>query len=98
MRSKGLAHEALSLLFKRDGVPNTIITDGSKEHVQGEFKRKCKEAGCHMRWTEPYSPWQNNAELCTVIGKSSTLKLELGILRFEEVAKLEFIFLRKTKD
>ena len=64
MKKKSEAHEALSLLFTRDGVPNTIITDGSKEQVEGEFKRKAKEAGCRVKQTEPHSPWQNNAEVC----------------------------------
>ena len=30
MATKGQAHEALSLIFKRDGVPPTMISDGSK--------------------------------------------------------------------
>ena len=33
MATKGQAHEALSLLFKRDGVPPTMISDGSKEQA-----------------------------------------------------------------
>ena len=31
MPKNSCAHETLSLLFKRDGVPNTMIMDGSKE-------------------------------------------------------------------
>ena len=64
MKSKGLAHEALSLLFKRDGVPPDIVLDGSKEQVLGEFKRKLNEANCHLKMTEPYSPWSQAAEGC----------------------------------
>ena len=64
MTSKGEAHESLSLLFHRDGVPPTMIFDGSKEQTLGNFKRKLKEADCHGRQTEPYSPWQNAAEGC----------------------------------
>ena len=37
MRSKSEAHEGLSLLAQRDGVPPTIIIDGSKEQTMGEF-------------------------------------------------------------
>ena len=62
MKSKGEAHEALSLLFNRDGVPNTMVMDGSKEQTQGKFKKKCQEADCHVKQTEPYSPWQLKAE------------------------------------
>jgi len=62
MSQKGLAHEGLSLLFQRDGVPSACIVDGSKEQVQGVFRRKFKEAACQLRQTEPHSPWQNAAE------------------------------------
>jgi transposase len=62
MGKKSDAHEALSLLFARDGVPSKLIIDGSKEQIAGNFKRKCREAGCHVRTTEPYSPWSNAAE------------------------------------
>ncbi len=30
--------------------------DGSKEQCKGDFKRKLREADCHARQTEPYSP------------------------------------------
>ena len=33
MATKGQAHEALSLIFKRDGVPPTMISAGSKEQA-----------------------------------------------------------------
>ncbi len=62
MQHKSDAHEALSLLFQRDGVPPACIVDGSKEQVKGEFRRKLKEASCQLKQTEPYSPWQNAAE------------------------------------
>jgi hypothetical protein len=29
------AHEALSLLFHRDGVPNIMVMDGAKAQIQG---------------------------------------------------------------
>ena len=41
-----------------------MIYDGSKEQTLGNFKRKLREADCHGRQTEPYSPWQNAAEGC----------------------------------
>ena len=46
---KGYAHEALSLLFQRDGVPPKMIVDGLKEQTLGDFKRKVEEDGCHLR-------------------------------------------------
>jgi hypothetical protein len=37
MKRKGDAHETLSLVFQRDGVPLTMVTDDSKEQTKGEF-------------------------------------------------------------
>jgi hypothetical protein len=64
MTRKGEAHETLSLLFHCDGVPPTMVLDGSKEQTKGDFKRKLREADCHTRQTEPYSLWQQAAEGC----------------------------------
>ncbi len=64
MKPKGDAHETLSLVFQRNGVPLTMVTDDSKEQTKGEFRCKLKEADCHPRVTEPYSPWQQAAEGC----------------------------------
>lgn len=62
MKKKSDAHEGLSLMAQRDGVPPTIVMDGSKEQTLGEFRRKAREMGTHLRQTEPYSPWQNITE------------------------------------
>lgn len=62
MPSKGKAHEALSLLFAREGAPPRLIADNAKEMMLGEFAKKCKDASVHLRGTEPYSPWMNSAE------------------------------------
>jgi hypothetical protein len=56
------AHEALSLVFKRDGVPQKLVCNGAKETKNSTFHKKCKEAGCGFAVTEPYSPWQNTCE------------------------------------
>ena len=63
MKKKSDAHEGLSLLFARDGVPSTLIMDRSKEQTMGQFKKKAKEAACFVKQTEPYSPWQNAAKM-----------------------------------
>ena len=62
MTSKGLAHEALSVFFKTEGVPPVMMMDNSKEQTLGDFRRKCREADCHIKTTEPHSPWMNTAE------------------------------------
>ena len=62
MQTKLDAHETLSLLFSRHGVPNIMIVDGAKEQVQGRFKQKARQADCRLKRTEPFSPWANGAE------------------------------------
>ena len=62
MAKKSDAHEALSLLFAQEGVPSTLVMDGAREQVMGEFRNKARQADCHVKQTEPYSPWQNAAE------------------------------------
>jgi hypothetical protein len=62
LRRKGDAHTCLDLLFPEDGVPNTMIMDDAKELVGGEFRLKCRRAGCYSKTLEPYSPWMNRAE------------------------------------
>jgi hypothetical protein len=37
MKCKGDTHETLSLVFWRNGVPPTMVTDDSKEQTKGEF-------------------------------------------------------------
>jgi hypothetical protein len=56
------AHEALSLLFHRDGVPNVMVMDGANAHIQGGFRRKLSDDGCHIKQTEPHTPKSNSAE------------------------------------
>jgi hypothetical protein len=62
MAKTSQVHEGLSLLFQREGVPNTLIMDGAKEQVTGKFRKKCREAGARVRQTEPHTPWSNMAE------------------------------------
>ena len=44
MTSKSEAHYTLDDMFNEVGVPRRIVSDGAKEFIQGEFKRKCKRA------------------------------------------------------
>ena len=53
-----------------------MIMDGSKEQTKGIFKRKLREAECHQRQIEPYSPWMNAAEACIrELKRGSTRKM-----------------------
>jgi hypothetical protein len=56
------AQEALSLLFHRDDVPNVMVMDGAKAQIQRGFQQKLREAGCHIKQTEPHTPKSNTAE------------------------------------
>lgn len=57
-----MAHYGLQTLLQREGVPLAIVMDGSKEQTLAEFRSKARQAGCRIKQTEPYSPWQNAAE------------------------------------
>ncbi len=48
MTRKGEAHETLSLLFHRDGVPLTMVLYGLKEQTKAkaDFMRKLCKADC----------------------------------------------------
>jgi hypothetical protein len=53
MKLESEAHAALSLLFHRHGVPNVMVMDGAKTQAEGQFRRKMRDEGCHIKQTEP---------------------------------------------
>jgi hypothetical protein len=61
-RKESEAHEVLSLLFHGDGVPNVMIMDGAKAQVTGGFRRKLRDAGCHIKQSEPHTQSSNMGE------------------------------------
>jgi hypothetical protein len=68
------AHEALSLLFHRYGVPNVMVMDGAKAQVEGGFRRKLRDAGCHINQTEPHTQSSN-------MGEGAVRELKKGVGR-----------------
>jgi hypothetical protein len=68
------AHEALSLLFHRDVVPNDMVMDGYKAQALGEFRRKLRDAGCHIKQTEPHTQSSN-------MGEGAVRELKKGVGR-----------------
>jgi hypothetical protein len=62
LKKENEAHEALSLIFHRDGVPNVMVMYGSKTQVEGYFRRKLLDAGRHMKQTEPHTQSSNMGE------------------------------------
>lgn len=61
-KCEGDAHNALSLLFLRDGVSPAMIVDNSKEQLSYNFCKKINKANCQLQQTKPYSPWQQTSE------------------------------------
>jgi hypothetical protein len=49
MKKLSQVHEGLGLIFANDGVPDIMVIDNAKEQVMGEFRRKSREAGCHIK-------------------------------------------------
>jgi hypothetical protein len=62
MKLESEAHEALSLLFHRDGVPNVMVMDGAKAKNEGQFRRKLRDTGFHIKQTEPHTQSSNMGE------------------------------------
>jgi hypothetical protein len=62
MKKESEAHEAISLLFHRDGVTNVMVMDGANAQTEGQFRRKLRNAGCHIKQTEPHTQSSNKGE------------------------------------
>jgi hypothetical protein len=75
MRKKSEAGSALLELIQDIGISSVIHTDGAKELTQGKWKNICDDFGIKQTITEPYSPWQNCAELNIREAKKKILHL-----------------------
>jgi hypothetical protein len=62
MNKESESHEALSLLFHRDGFSNVMVMDGSKAHTECQFRRKLRYAGCNIKHNEPHTKSSNMGE------------------------------------
>ncbi len=62
MKTKGVAHEAYSLMFQHEGVPPLREINDFKEQTHGKFCQKRQDAGCEKKTTDLHSPWKNAAE------------------------------------
>jgi hypothetical protein len=74
MKLESEAHEALSLLFHRDGVTNVMFMDGAKAQTEGEFRSKLRDEGCHIKKTEPHTQSSN-------MGEGGLSVLKRGVVR-----------------
>ena len=48
--------------FSFSNVPPVVICDNAKDLIPGEFNRKLKEASCHLKQMEPFTPWSHAAK------------------------------------
>jgi len=71
MQKKSDAGATLLELIQDVGIPAALHTDGAKELSQGKWKSVCEDFGIKQTITEPYSPWQNRAELNICKAKKS---------------------------
>lgn len=62
IEKKSDAHYTLDTLFRRVGVPHTLIPDNAGELTAGEFKRKAMRAQSAIRPIEAHTPNSNLAE------------------------------------
>ena len=62
MKTKGDAHNTLTLLKKEVGIFEKMVADGAKEQLLGDFRAKCRDMDVHLQGTEAYKPWTNYAE------------------------------------
>jgi hypothetical protein len=74
MNKESEAHKALSLLFHRDGVPNVMVMDGANAQIEGQFRRKFRDTGCHIKQTEPHTQSYN-------MGEGGVRELKTGVER-----------------
>ena len=62
MQKKSQTPDTLIELAHEKGVPTHFVLDNAKEQIMGEFRRKARSFGCHVKQTDAYSQWQNDAE------------------------------------
>ena len=63
MESKSDAHLSLDSFIKSHGIMENLVVDGDPTMAYKDWKRTIREFRINQTTTEPYSPWQNKAEL-----------------------------------
>ena len=44
------------------GLPDILVLDNAQEEIYGDWGKVVKKYHLNQKWTEPGSPWQNQAE------------------------------------
>lgn len=63
LESKADAYLSLSSFIKQHGITENLVVDGDPTMAYKDWKRTVREYRINQTTTEPYSPWQNKAEL-----------------------------------
>lgn len=77
LESKADAHLSLDPFIKDHGIMENLVVDGDPTMAYKEWRRTIREFRIHQTTTEPYSPWQNKAEL-------DVREVKRGIRRFKK--------------
>jgi len=75
MKRKSEAANALIELIQDIGIPASLHCNGAMELQYGKWKEICQDYGIRQSSTEPYSPWQNRAEINIREAKKSIRRL-----------------------
>ncbi|MGH3053835.1 MAG: hypothetical protein ACRDL7_02535, partial [Gaiellaceae bacterium] len=62
MKTKSEAGYKLNKFVQSVGIPHQLVVDNAQEEQYGEWGRVVKHYLIDQKWTEPGSPWQNQAE------------------------------------
>ena len=75
IESRKRASDSLNKFMHEVGIPSSLTTDNAKELVEGDWTKLCRKHHVIMKATEPYSPWQNSAELAGGIIKRKVRRI-----------------------
>jgi hypothetical protein len=62
LRDKKSAHEGLTSFIQQVGIPQTLVTDNTKEETTGEWGSICWKYHIRQEQTLPFSQWRNLTE------------------------------------
>ena len=63
LESKADAHLSLTSFIHQNGIMENLVVDGDPTMAYKEWQKTIREFRVNQTTTEPYSPWQNRAEL-----------------------------------
>ena len=79
MKQESAVHETLDNLIHQYGVWEILISNNAKTLTQWNFTKMAKQAKCTMEMMDPYSLWQNSAEVEIQEGKKLTRQALIAV-------------------